>query len=625
MLASTGQAQAPSPGLERLSAPVPGGVADFDVLRPSDRVSPAWVHGADARVAGASASLTLSSSVVVDGDIDQVRRLVGSRGTVRAAGPRGFVVVQTSSVGRAIALTRELMLAPGIGAVEIDVEQPRAERFPSDPFFFGQWNLHNFANPPADVNAVSAWDLGYTGLGVVVGVLELGWQVDHPDLAANFIEEASMPPSALTTHATSVAGLIAADNDNAIGGVGLAYDAGISRLIYGLSSQTADAFLFRNDLNDIKNNSWGPADNGRISYLSAVERAAIAQSIVEGRGGLGEIFVWAAGNGGPDDRMDYDPYASNRFTIAVGAVGDLNVRADYNETGSSIFIVSHSSGNTRGVFSTTLNSGYTTTFGGTSASAPLASAAIALMLQANPSLTWRDVQHILADTAWKVDPDAESWAINAAGRNISEDYGFGALDAAAVAVAAQSWVNVPEEVAADSGVVSIEQTIPDDSLVGLMAAVSLDRIVRVESVEVFLNVDTTTVGDLRIVLTSPSGTVSTLAVPRFDSTDHLVNYVFTSLRCWGESSAGTWALRISDERAGEAAFWHDVRVVAHGTPWSGNCPPDLNGDGLLNATDVHIFLNAYHTSDPAADFVPDGQFDFFDLQAFLNAFAEGCR
>ncbi|GAB4384417.1 MAG: hypothetical protein Kow0022_06910 [Phycisphaerales bacterium] len=569
--------------------------------------------------------MTLSSRIVVDGEPDLVRRLVGARGIVRSAGPRGFVLVQTPNVQRAVALAEELMRSPGIGSVEIDVELPRAERFPSDPFFPGQWNLHNFANPAADVNAVPAWDLGYTGLGVVVGVLELGWQVDHPDLAPNFIEEASMPASAVTTHATSVAGLIAADNDNGAGGVGLAYDAGISRLIFGLSSQTADAFLFRNDLNDIKNNSWGPADNGRISYMSAVERAAIEQSIAEGRGGLGEIFVWAAGNGGPNDRMDYDPYASNRYTIAVGAVGDQNVRADYNETGSSMFIVSHSSGNVRGIFSTTLNSGYTTTFGGTSASAPLASAAIALMLQANPDLTWRDVQHILAETAWKVDPTAESWTINGAGRAVSEDYGFGALDAAAAVTAAQSWVSVPDEVAADSGLVTIGQTIPDDSIIGLQAAVTLDRIVRVESVEVFLNVDTTTVGDLRIVLTSPSGTVSTLAVPRFDSTDNLVDYVFTSLGCWGESSAGTWTLRISDERAGESAFWRDVRIVAHGTPWSGSCGPDLNGDGLLNATDVELFLNAYHGSDPVADFVPDGHFDFFDLQAFLNALAEGCR
>ena len=39
---------------------------------------------------------------------------------------------------------------------------------------------------------------------------------------------------------------------------------------------------------------------------------------------------------------------------------------------------------------------------GTSAAAPLAAGMIALMLQARPCLTWRDVQYITALTARKV-------------------------------------------------------------------------------------------------------------------------------------------------------------------------------------------------------------------------------
>lgn len=40
---------------------------------------------------------------------------------------------------------------------------------------------------------------------------------------------------------------------------------------------------------------------------------------------------------------------------------------------------------------------------GTSAAAPLAAGMVALMLQVRPCLTWRDVQHIIAFTATKVD------------------------------------------------------------------------------------------------------------------------------------------------------------------------------------------------------------------------------
>lgn len=46
--------------------------------------------------------------------------------------------------------------------------------------------------------------------------------------------------------------------------------------------------------------------------------------------------------------------------------------------------------------------GCTDSHSGTSAAAPLAAGMIALMLQAQPCLTWRDVQHIIAMAAVKV-------------------------------------------------------------------------------------------------------------------------------------------------------------------------------------------------------------------------------
>ncbi len=54
------------------------------------------------------------------------------------------------------------------------------------------------------------------------------------------------------------------------------------------------------------------------------------------------------------------------------------------------------------------------------------------------------------------------------------------------------------------------------------------------------------------------------------------------------------------------------------------CPADLTGDGNLDFFDVSAFLNAFNAQDPGADFTGDGQFDFFDVSAFLNAFTAGC-
>ncbi len=55
-----------------------------------------------------------------------------------------------------------------------------------------------------------------------------------------------------------------------------------------------------------------------------------------------------------------------------------------------------------------------------------------------------------------------------------------------------------------------------------------------------------------------------------------------------------------------------------------SCPADLTGDGNLDFFDISAFLNAFSAQDPAADFTGDGNFDFFDVSAFLNAFNAGC-
>ncbi len=55
-----------------------------------------------------------------------------------------------------------------------------------------------------------------------------------------------------------------------------------------------------------------------------------------------------------------------------------------------------------------------------------------------------------------------------------------------------------------------------------------------------------------------------------------------------------------------------------------SCPPDLNGDGVLDFFDIQTFLNAYDAQDPIADFNSDGIFDFFDVQIYLGLFGAGC-
>jgi len=67
---------------------------------------------------------------------------------------------------------------------------------------------------------------------------------------------------------------------------------------------------------------------------------------------------------------------------------------------------------------------------GTSASAPMAAGIIALALEANRNLTWRDVQHLIVETAKPKYLNALDWKTNGVGKRVSHAFGFGMMDAA---------------------------------------------------------------------------------------------------------------------------------------------------------------------------------------------------
>lgn len=73
----------------------------------------------------------------------------------------------------------------------------------------------------------------------------------------------------------------------------------------------------------------------------------------------------------------------------------------------------------------TSNGDCTSNFGGTSAAAPLTAGVIALILEVNPTLGWRDVQGILISSAFKNSPTDDGWKSNGAGYHINHKFGFG--------------------------------------------------------------------------------------------------------------------------------------------------------------------------------------------------------
>ena len=104
---------------------------------------------------------------------------------------------------------------------------------------------------------------------------------------------------------------------------------------------------------------------------------------------------------------------------------------------------------------------YNLCFKGTSAVAPQVTGAAALLIQARPDLSWRDVRAILIETARRNAPDNPDWVSNADGRPYNPAFGFGVLDAARALALARSWRLLDEEQTYTSAELSPDSVIAD--------------------------------------------------------------------------------------------------------------------------------------------------------------------
>ncbi len=487
---------------------------------------------------------------------------------------------------RLAALTEAVLFFPLVG------RKMDARFVPNDPLFTQQWHLRNTGQNTGgvsgeDARVVTAWDTA-KGNGVVIGIVDDGLQHTHPDLAGRYASNLSfdfvsndsdpMPPSNFG-HGTSAAGVAAATGNNGVGVSGAAPAATLAGLrLLSAASQTdqqeANALGFKPQDIDIYNNSWGPIDSGELLEAPGpLALAALRNGVVAGRGGLGSIYVWAAGNGlQSGDNVNYDGYANSRYTIAVSAIDNRGIQSFYSEPGAPILVAAHSEGNDVGVTTTDITGSggystgdYTNNFGGTSSAAPLVAGVTALMLEANPALSWRDVQHVLVNSARRNHAADSDWSLNGAGRWVNHKYGFGAVDAAAAVALADNWTPVGPEVSISSPTITVGTGIPDDNATGITSSFTVGEDISVEWVEVVFDATHSYRGDLEVVLTSPSGTRSILSSAHFDGNANYSGWQFTSARHWGESSAGQWKLTVADRGAADTGTWNSWKLNFHGT------------------------------------------------------------
>ncbi|NXS14913.1 FURIN protein, partial [Neodrepanis coruscans] len=251
-------------------------------------------------------------------------------------------------------------------------------------------------------------------------------------------------------HGTRCAGEVAAVANNGICGVGVAYNARIGgvRMLDGEVTDAVEAHSLGLNPNHIHiySASWGPEDDGKtVDGPARLAEEAFFRGVSQGRGGLGSIFVWASGNGGREhDSCNCDGYTNSIYTLSISSTTQYGNVPWYSEACSSTLATTYSSGNQneKQIVTTDLRQKCTELHTGTSASAPLAAGIIALALEANNNLTWRDMQHLVVQTSKPAHLNANDWVTNGVGRKVSHSYGYGLLDAGAMVSLAKNWTTV---------------------------------------------------------------------------------------------------------------------------------------------------------------------------------------
>lgn len=338
----------------------------------------------------------------------------GTNSKVQAIDEDYFTLDLTQESNR-IEILKRLQESPEIDYLEPD---PIAFAFhrPNDPQFSQQW-AH------VKIQSEQAWDLGQGSNNVIVGIIDSGIDVEHPDLKANvWVNSGEIPNNGrdddnngyvddvngydfvnndgnpladdVANHGTHTAGTIGAVGDNSTGVVGHAPRVKLMALKFlgaNGSGQVSDAIRAINYgiamRVKILSNSWG-STQGSQALSDAIGRARAA----------GILFVAAAGNGGMDgvgDNNDTVPnYPSNYAfdnVIAVAATTQSDTLTRFSNFGTRTVHVGAPGEN----ILSTKNGGQYQLMSGTSMATPLVSGVLALMIARRPDMTYAQIRQAL--------------------------------------------------------------------------------------------------------------------------------------------------------------------------------------------------------------------------------------
>ena len=472
-----------------------------------------------------------------------------------------------------------------------------------DSLYGCQWHLRNQSGE--DINVEPVWAEGITGEGINIAVVDDGMDFNHIDLRDNVDTSLNHDYADLGSiffpfahHGTYIAGIIAA-RDNGIGVRGVAPRATIYGYNY-LLGQTflneANAMTRNMGVTAVSNNSWGPVGGPGLGHANAFWELAVESGASNGYGGKGILYSFAGGNDhqiGANSNLN--EYANHYAVTAVCGTSEIGTRKATSEMGANLWVCAPAGDYEDaqiGIVTTENYDRYIYGLSGTSAATAIVSGAAALMRQANPNLTWRDLKLIIAASARKNDPTNPGWkdgaskygASSAADRyHFNHEYGFGVVDAKAAVDMAKGWSNsLPPLLSSTAASGSLNFLVPDLPATGVPTTfyheltLNTDDIDFTEFVEVNVTFSHESFRDLDIELVSPSGARSQLTVafdtvtPDDPTDEDLVplrgTFRFGSARHLGEDPNGVWQLRVSDQLRFVTGTWDSwsIKVYGHG-------------------------------------------------------------
>lgn len=300
--------------------------------------------------------------------------------------PEGYAVIQTSNLfgdlplisinqlnsvivsvtpEEAESLMQLLQSNSEVLYVEPDSEIVALDLIPSDPGIVDQNYLDN-------INAFAGWDLS-TGLSsTVIAILDTGVDLDHADLVDNLLQGIDLVNNTNTPqddngHGTRVAGIAAAESDNAIGIAGIDWNAMILPVKVldsggnGSFATVAQGIVWAVDHgSNIINLSLGGTKVSDL--LEDAINYAIQNNV---------LVVASSGNNSQSSILYPARYDA---VLAVGATTDQNEHATFSNYGEGLDV----SAPGVGIYSTSIGGGYAAG-SGTSFSAPQVSGLAAIL------------------------------------------------------------------------------------------------------------------------------------------------------------------------------------------------------------------------------------------------------